>query len=66
MSTTGYFARPTVGKRRAKWTMTHVVRNNKVLCGYKPHRTMMFQWCGNSDVVVAECAECRRKAQNAY
>jgi hypothetical protein len=62
--TIGFFARATKGKQRAKFTITHIVDFDKVLCGYKPHKTMRFQWCciGLREEYV-ECKKCLKKAK---
>jgi len=65
MATIGYFARATEGKKTAKTTMTHVIHLGKVLCRYKPHKTMNFQWCSmginERTFETIECKECRKK-----
>jgi hypothetical protein len=63
--TIGYFARPFNFKHKSFSTKTHIVENNKVLCGYKPHKTLSFQWCkflrGSSEdnLDYLECNKCR-------
>ena len=50
---TGWFGRPQQhGSHYARWTKVHVVvvtdglgEIGRVLCGYKPHRTMEYQFC---------------------
>lgn len=56
---TGYFARATEDKHKAKHTQVHIVKSNGLcLCGYRPHKTMQFQWCANG--VVLNYVECNR------
>lgn len=61
---TGYFARASGEPKGSKALSTnvHVTDNNtNPICGYKPHRTLRFQWCANRLVKnYVECATCRR------
>jgi len=61
---TGYFARATENKHGARHTQVHILKSNGVcLCGYRPHRTMKFQWCAYSAVVnYVECERCVNRA----
>jgi len=66
MIRTGYFARATENRRgyhqhSAKHTKVHILKSNGVcLCGYRPHKTMSFQWCANGIVLeYVECDRCR-------
>ena len=54
---TGYFARPFNYHHKSKSTMTHIVNDyNKPICGYKPHKTMKFQWCSmDINLTYTEC-----------
>ena len=60
---TGYFARPFNYSHRSKATIVHIVNNdNKPICGYKPHKTMQFQWTHLSvDLMYVECKKCKQK-----
>ena len=60
---TGYFARPFNYYHKSKTTMVHIVDNdNKPICGYKPHRTMKFQWCSLSVYLIyVECKKCKKE-----
>jgi hypothetical protein len=64
--TIGYFGRPFNFKHKSLSTKTHIVENNKVLCGYKPHKTLSFQWCSfvsnERTVDMVECPKCKEKA----
>jgi len=57
---TGYFGRPTEGTYKAKHTIVHILKPNEVcLCGYRPHKTMKFQWCANwVELEYIECKKC--------
>jgi hypothetical protein len=58
----GYFARATTLQHKAVATQTHVVLQGKCLCGYKPHKTLRFQWNSMQDmtpIVYIECKKCR-------
>ena len=58
--TIGYFGRAFDFKHKGLTTKTHVVENNKVLCGYTPHKTLSFQWCSFSVYASIEMIECPR------
>jgi hypothetical protein len=61
----GYFGRANENGHSARHTKTHVINDRKVLCGYKPHKTMMFQWCSNGlgFPSTIECVSCKEKAK---
>ena len=58
---TGYFARATEKGHNSKSTQVHIENEGKGLCGYKPHKTMKFQWCA-ADVYLSyvECNKCKK------
>ena len=66
----GYFARPFNFKHKSLTTKTHIVENNKVLCKYKPHKTLEFLWCkflrGSSEdnLDYLECNKCKKIYEN--
>jgi hypothetical protein len=66
--TVGYFGRAFTSKHKSLTTKTHIVDNDKVLCGYKPHKTMSFQWCiigeGIDRLDCVECNECKKRYLN--
>lgn len=59
---TGFFARASGEGGKALSTNVHVTDdNNKPICGYKPHKTLQFQWCAGRLVKhYVECATCKR------
>ena len=62
MNAIGWFGRP--GR---EGTNVHVVNpEGKVLCGYKPHPTMQFQWSVWADRYwvkkYVECKRCKERA----
>lgn len=61
---TGYFAR--AGKpdnAMAKATKVHALKNGKAMCGYRPHKTMSFQWNSNGLVYgYIDCPSCKKLA----
>ncbi len=61
----GWFDRCFNVKHKSLSTKTHIFNGDKVLCGYKPHKTMEFQWCvgiGNLDFITfVECDKCKNK-----
>lgn len=61
----GWFGRPFNYKHKSLATKTHIVNEEKVLCGYKPHKTMEFQWCktieGIDELDYVECNKCKEK-----
>lgn len=62
--TIGYFSRAFNFKHKSLSTKTHIVNNNKVLCGYKPHKTLNFLWCaflsdGIDNLQYLECNKCK-------
>jgi hypothetical protein len=65
--TIGYFGRAFNFKHKSLTTKTHIVNNDRVLCGYKPHKTLSFQWCiigvGINKLDIVECKECRVRAE---
>jgi len=59
---TGYFGRATNGKLSKKVSKyIHSVVNNKPICRYKPHPTMIFQWCATDNVTYVDCPQCLKK-----
>lgn len=58
---TGYFGRPSIsGKQSGKWTKVHITCNGKPLCGYRPHKTMSFQWNSSGiNLGYTECDKCK-------
>ena len=59
----GFFAkeRGLVGKSH---TQTHALKDGKALCGYKPAKTMQYQWCANFAYIdYVECKNCKEKLQ---
>ena len=60
---TGWFGRASEQGHSAKSTKVHLLVNGKPVCGYKPHKTMQFQWCASSIMnSYIECSECKEKA----
>lgn len=61
---TGWYGRANEDKHTAKHTKVHFVKNFKPLCGYRPHKSMSFQWNSTHSYVFdyVECAECKRRA----
>jgi len=61
---TGWYGRATENDHRAMFTMVHFVEDGKPICGYRPHKTMIFQFCASGfyDNYV-ECPACRRKKE---
>lgn len=60
----GYFGRPFNFKHKSLSTKTHIFINGKVLCGYKPHKTLKFQWCAidiKNNLYYVECGKCKEK-----
>ena len=67
MSSTGYYARPTVGKNKAVHTQVHFVNKFFPVCGYKPHKTMSYQWCANgAHWHYLECEKCKDWLRKQY
>jgi len=64
--TTGYFGRASQRPGGdARTTQVHILRNGKCLCGYKPHKTMLFHWnSSNINLDYAECPTCVSKGRN--
>ena len=62
---TGYFGRATENGHRAMATKVHVVDDfGKPICGYKPHKTMQFQWCAMGvRLPYVECPKCKTKGE---
>jgi hypothetical protein len=61
---TGYFARATENGHSAKHTQVHVYSHssNRALCGYRPHKTMLFQWVSRGITPpYVECSGCLAK-----
>ena len=58
---TGYFGRATEKGYNAKSTQVHIVNGEGVsICGYKPHKTMEFQWCATfAYLPYVECKKCK-------
>jgi hypothetical protein len=58
----GYFGRAFNKDHKSLSTKTHIAINNKVICGYKPHKTLSFQWCSMGDNLdYVECDKCKQK-----
>jgi len=58
----GYFARAHEDGHSARRSKVHVINDDIVLCGYKPHETMKFQWCaGMTTIDYVECNICKQK-----
>lgn len=67
MIQTGYFARATEKGHKAAWTKVHLVRDGKPLCGYKPHKTMQFQWNSNGvHLPYVECDKCKENIRYQF
>lgn len=59
--TIGYFSRAFNSKHKSLSTKTHIIEKGKVLCGYKPHKTLEFLWCKiGIDIGSLEYLECKR------
>jgi hypothetical protein len=56
----GYFGRPFNKDHKSFTTKTHIVENSKVLCGYKPHKTLEFLWCAYNNLDYVECDKCKK------
>jgi hypothetical protein len=60
---TGWFGRPSTSEHGARSTKVHAVVDGRVLCGYRPHHTMIYQWCSASiNFRYLECPRCKEKA----
>ncbi len=60
--TTGYYGRASGEGGRALSTKSHAQENGKNLCGYRPHDTLIFQWCAADWVLnYIDCVGCRAK-----
>lgn len=58
----GWFGRCFNKDHKSLSTKTHVVIKDKVLCGYKPHKTLEFNWCStNNSMMYLECNKCKIK-----
>ena len=58
----GWFGRPFNKKHKSLSTKTHIVHNSKTLCGYKPHKTLEFQWCAFTvRLQYVECEKCKER-----
>lgn len=67
MLQTGYFARATEKGHKNKSTISHLLKDGKVLCGYKPHKTMQFLWCSTgAKMSHVECNKCKNKYQDHF
>lgn len=63
----GYFARANEDGHTAKWTKTHCIASGKgtCLCGYRPHKTMKYQFCAaRIELDYIECSRCLERAKN--
>ena len=59
---TGYWARAHEDGHDTRATKVHIEHEGKGLCGYKPHKTMHFQWCaGDVYLPYVECSTCKEK-----
>jgi hypothetical protein len=59
----GYFAKE-IGSIGKQFTQIHIVKNGKAMCGYKPVKSMKFQWCTdgiNYKFIRVECEKCKKK-----
>jgi hypothetical protein len=57
---TGFYGRP--GSYLE--SKVHIVQGRKPLCGYKPGKTMKFQWCGTGAIIhYVDCEKCRQRYQ---
>lgn len=55
---TGYYGKPGTHYTSG----VHAVRDGKPLCGYRPAKTMVFQWCANGiQHDYLECDRCRER-----
>jgi len=63
----GYFGRAHENGHSVKNSKVHAIYKGRVLCGYKPHETMKFQWC-STDVMFSyiECPICKKKADKIW
>lgn len=61
---TGWFGRAHEDNHSSISTKVHVVKlSGGTLCGYKPHKTMKFQFCSTGIVLgYVECPTCEKKA----
>ncbi len=62
-NSTGWFGRPSpVPGGTGIATNVHYVKpDGKVACGYKPHKTMEFQWCSHGlNFPYLECKGCKK------
>ena len=60
---TGWFGRASEDGHNAKNTKVHCLRDGKPLCGYKPHKTMQYQFCSDSIMhSYIECPKCKEEA----
>ena len=61
----GWYGRCFNKNHKSLSTKTHVVSDvikGKVLCGYKPHKTLEFNWCAtNNNMIYLECNKCKTK-----
>ncbi len=58
----GWFGRPTSKGQKALTTNTHVIIKKGIcLCGYRPHESLKFQWCTDSNLSMdlIECSKCK-------
>lgn len=62
---TGWYGRASEHGRRAISTKyTHVVKDGRPICGYRPHPTMQFQFCaGYLCLEYVNCPTCLEKAK---
>jgi len=62
---TGYFARPTykgVIAARSRYVHFFDHEKQKCLCGYKPHKTMNFQFCSDDAYdSYCNCPRCKKE-----
>ncbi len=55
----GWFGRAFNYKHKSLSTKTHAILNGKVLCRYKPHKTLKLNWCSGLDnLIYLECKKC--------
>lgn len=66
-NSTGYFGRPSPvpGGTGISTNVHYVGADGKPVCGYKPHKTMEFQWCSDGlNFQYLECKGCKEWAKN--
>lgn len=59
--TIGYFGVP--GRTGG---MTHLVQNDKALCGTRFHKDSVYQWCDPTFRAEVECEKCKKIQRTLY